>query len=75
MLVSTANPDTLTITYSREDIFVSRACGYKTIFKNVEVSIENEDEDDNENWILNTQSINDNLNVEDETEAHFNFAH
>ncbi len=27
--------DTLTLKYSREDVFVSKSCGYKTIFKNI----------------------------------------
>lgn len=65
------NPDIITINYSTELVFVSRACGYKTIFQNVTITIE----DDGDNWILSRQSINDNQSVEDETTTHFNFFH
>ncbi|GAA4231171.1 DUF6452 family protein [Postechiella marina] len=65
------NPDLITINYSTELVFVSRACGYKTIFNNVTISIE----DDGDNWILSRESINDNQSVEDETATHFNLFH
>lgn len=65
------NPDIITINYSTELVFVSRACGYKTIFNNVTISIE----DDGDNWILSRESINDNQSVEDETATHFNLFH
>lgn len=65
------NPDVITINYSTELVFVSRACGYKTIFNNVTISIE----DDGDNWILSRESINDNQSVEDETATHFNLFH
>lgn len=31
--VGLSNEDTITITYSRKDEFISRACGYKTVFE------------------------------------------
>lgn len=65
------NEDIITINYSTELVFVSRACGYKTIFTNVTLTIEQ----DGDNWILSKQSINDNQSVEDETAAHFNIFH
>jgi hypothetical protein len=65
------NPDIITISYSREDVYVSRACGYKTIFKNVTFTIE----PDSDNWIKSRQPLNDNQSVEDETETHFNIFH
>jgi hypothetical protein len=65
------NPDIITISYSREDVYVSRACGYKTIFKNVTLTIE----PDSDNWIKSRQPLNDNQSVEDETETHFNIFH
>lgn len=65
------NQDIITIKYSREQVYVSRACGYKTIFKNVTLTIE----PDSDNWIKAKQSINDNQSVEDETETHFNLFH
>lgn len=65
------NPDVITINYNAELVFVSRACGFKTIFNNVTLTIE----DDGNNWILSRQSINDNQLVEDETTTHFNLFH
>ena len=65
------NNDVITINYSREEVYVSRACGYKTIFKNVTLTIE----DDGDNWILSQQPLNSNQSVEDETTAHFNIYH
>lgn len=62
------NPDIITIKYATENVFVSRACGYKTIFKNVTLTIE----PDSDIWILSRQSVTDNQSVEDETTAHFN---
>ena len=65
------NYDTISINYSRTNIFVSRACGYKTIFENVTLTIV----DDGDNWILSQQPLNPNQSVEDETTAHFNIFH
>jgi len=65
------NEDIITIKYSTEQVFVSRACGYKTIFNNVSLTIE----PDNNNWILSRQSVNDIQSVEDETTTHFNIFH
>ncbi|WP_100615904.1 DUF6452 family protein [Confluentibacter citreus] len=61
------NEDIITIKYTTEQVFVSRACGYKTVFKNVSLTIE----DDTNKWILSRQSVTDNQSVEDETTAHF----
>ena len=65
------NEDIITVRYATEQVFVSRACGYKTIFKNVTLTIVQ----DGNNWILSRQSANDNQSVEDETAAHFNIYH
>lgn len=67
------NTDVVTINYTREEVYVSRACGYKTIYKNVTLTIEPEAND--ENWIKSRQPVNDNQSVEDETETHFNIFH
>jgi hypothetical protein len=61
------NEDIITIKYTTENVFVSRACGYKTVFKNVSLTIE----PDSDNWITSRQSVTDNQSVEDETTAHF----
>lgn len=65
------NEDIITITYTTEQVYVSRACGYKTIFNNVSFTIE----PDGDNWILSRLATNDNQSVENETAAHFNIYH
>jgi len=65
------NEDIITINYSTEQVYVSRACGYKTIFKNVTLTINS----DSDNWIQSKESLNDNQSVEDETTAHFKLFH
>ena len=65
------NQDRIVINYSREQVYVSRACGYKTIFKNVTLTIV----DDGDNWMLSRQPLTDNQSVEDETTTHFNITH
>jgi hypothetical protein len=65
------NADNIVINYSREQVFVSRACGFKTIFKNVTLTIE----DDGNNWMLSRQPLTDNQSVENETTTHFNITH
>lgn len=65
------NQDRIVINYSRELVFVSRACGFKTIFKNVTLTIV----DDGDNWMLSRTPLTDNQSVEDETTTHFNISH
>ena len=65
------NYDVITINYSREEIYVSRACRYKTIYKNVTLTIE----PDTDNWMLSREPLTDNQSVEDESETHFNVTH
>ena len=52
--------DEITITYIRKEVFVSRSCGFKYNFENLEVPI------NTNNWILDIQITN--QTVEDETE-------
>jgi len=70
--ITSGNTDTITITYEAEDVYVSRACGYKTIFKNVFVTV---DGGADANWIILAQPENDNLTIEDETTTHYFFYH
>ncbi len=65
------NPDTITISYVRKEVYVSRACGYKTIFENVVISVE----DDGNKWIQLAQSVNDNQTVEHEDDIHYKIYH
>lgn len=70
--ITSGNQDSITINYSRENVYVSRACGYKTIFKDVTITI---DEGTDGLWILNTEALNDNLTIENETSTHYSFFH
>jgi hypothetical protein len=63
------NSDIVTISYQREDVYVSRACGFKTIFNNVSFSFEA----DADNWIINSEIIN--ATVENEFAAHVKIFH
>ena len=63
------NPDIVTINYEREDIYVSRACGFKTIFNIITFSVE----DDGDKWILDSDIIN--FTVENEFTAHVKILH
>lgn len=65
--VSDTFTDSLKISYTKKDVFVSRSCGYKTIFENVEVSLLST------SWMkdfrLKTQTI------ENENSAHITILH
>lgn len=67
----TGNPDIITIEYSRNEVYVSRACGFKTVFENVEIIIE----PDTDNWMLFAPAENDNQSVINEDEIHFTIRH
>ena len=65
------NYDTITINYLREEVYVSRACGYKTIFNNINLTVET----DTDNWIKSRiPLIEDNI-IDNEAETHFNIFH
>ncbi len=59
--------DEIELNYTKKDIFVSRSCGYKTIFENLQVA------NNTVNWI-NSISIN-NSTIEDESKAHLHIYH
>ncbi|MEJ6791865.1 MAG: hypothetical protein QNK89_03775 [Lacinutrix sp.] len=67
----TGNDDVIYIEYSTREIYVSRACGYKTIFENVEIIIE----DDGDNWMEFAVPENDNQSVINEDKIHFTIRH
>lgn len=67
----TGNEDIITIQYSNTQVYVSRACGYKNTFENVEIIIE----DDLDNWMLFAAPENDNQSVTNEDETHFTIRH
>jgi len=59
--------DTLEFSYTRSDVFVSRSCGYKTIFDNLQIS------NNTNNWIKSI-TIN-NPTISDEKAAHISIYH
>ncbi len=69
-----SNEDILEITYVPEFVYVSRACGFKSVFNNLRVTIV----PDGDNWALLTDFPNsntDNINVENETATHLHILH
>ena len=73
LIDDSGNKDTITISYSRENVYISRACGFKTIYDHVTITIE--DENDDSLWISNTQSVEANQSVENEDETHYFLFH
>ncbi|TYA71666.1 DUF6452 family protein [Seonamhaeicola marinus] len=72
LILAENNIDTLEVTYEREEVYVSRACGYKTIFKNINLEIVA----DSDNWLIGTpENLTENDTVENENATHFNFFH
>ena len=64
------NIDKIMFLYSRQDLYVNRACGFKTEFQKIGHALENEG---NENWILNITTDRD--TISDENSAHLTFFH
>lgn len=64
-----SNSDTIQVNYTPELIYVSRACGYKSVFNDLNANRET----DASNWIIDIQVINDTIN--NENAAHINIYH
>ncbi|GGH03483.1 hypothetical protein GCM10011416_23030 [Polaribacter pacificus] len=58
---------TITINYAKEEVFVSRSCGFKILFNSVNFSINND-------WIQTVTPAND-VSINDETKAHAQVFH
>ena len=67
----TGNEDIISITYDTEEVYVSRACGFKTIFTNIDITIEI----DSDNWLISREPTTINQIIIDETTAHFKIFH
>ena len=65
------NIDTISLVYTQQDVFISRACGYKTIFNNVKGSLVTDDD----NWIKAIEAQVDPLQIIDENAAHVQIYH
>jgi len=64
-----SNRDIIEISYKPEFIYVSRACGYKSIFKNLDIDLE----DDSDNWISNIDIVE--TTIENENTVHVRIFH
>ncbi|WP_299124713.1 DUF6452 family protein [uncultured Winogradskyella sp.] len=64
-----SNIDILEITYTTEFIYVSRACGYKSVFNGLGVIVEN----DTDNWISNIEVLE--TTIENENTVHVRIFH
>lgn len=65
------NTDIIAFTYSTQDIYVNRACAFKTTYSELQVDLEAEV--GNNNWILDFTVLK--TTIEDETEAHLTIFH
>ncbi|MGY6647308.1 DUF6452 family protein [Wenyingzhuangia sp. IMCC45574] len=64
---SVPSTEILTINYTVEDVFVSRACGFKSVFKNLTI------ESTKDNWIDSIVQVTNEIN--DQTQAHVKIYH
>ncbi|MFD1079834.1 DUF6452 family protein, partial [Longispora fulva] len=63
------NEDVVTFTYDPTPVYLNRACGYKIAYRNLDVTVTNDDD----NWIQGEIVLQE--NVENETAAHISFTH
>ncbi len=64
-----SNIDIITVNYTPEFQYVSRACGYKSIFNNLSISIGQ----DGDNWILTSEILT--TTIDNEDQAHIILRH
>ena len=64
-----SNTDIIEVVYTPQFIYVSRACGYKSIFNDASLDIES----DTNNWIINRDILN--TTIDNENAAHINIYH
>ncbi len=62
--------DIYSFSYQRNDIYVNRACGYKTTYNTLAAE---EDDEEPVDWIFDLNILK--TTIEDETEAHITFFH
>ncbi|MDP5028100.1 MAG: DUF6452 family protein [Flavobacterium sp.] len=67
-----ANKDVITFNYTRDDVYISRACGYKTVFY-LDTTNPIELTADGNNWIQNIEVIQPNIETENEVHVKIYF--
>ena len=60
LFIKDQNTDTLTFTYERHPVFVSKTCGYKTVFEQFSTQLSS----DNDLWIKNIEVITPTVNTD-----------
>lgn len=65
------NFDTISFNYSREEVYINRACGFKIIYNDFFVDLETEA--NNGNWILDTEILQ--TTIDNENEVHLTIFH
>lgn len=65
------NEDIFYLSYTREDKFVSRSCGYKTIFFDANTSLES----DGDNWIISLETVKSPQDILNQQSAHVKIFH
>ena len=65
------NEDVFDLNYIREDVFVSRSCGYKTLYYDVKPSLIN----DNDNWIKSIETVKDPQDILNQNSDHVKIFH
>jgi len=65
------NTDQFDLVYTTEDVFVSRSCGYKSLYNDVSPSLINDDD----NWIKSFEITSTPLNIVNQKEAHVKIFH
>lgn len=64
-----SNIDIIAVTYTPESVYVSRACGYKSIFTNLSITVEQ----DGNTWIKTNEILT--TTIENENQAHIILRH
>ncbi|MAL61016.1 MAG: hypothetical protein CMC14_13310 [Flavobacteriaceae bacterium] len=65
------NFDAISFNYSREEVYINRACGFKVIYNDLFVDLEKETL--NGNWILDTEILK--STIDNENEVHITIFH
>ncbi len=65
------NTDVFDLNYIREDIFISRSCGYKTVFNEVTTKLNT----DSDNWIKKIETVANPQNILNQKSKHVKIFH
>lgn len=65
------NEDVFDLNYIREDVFVSRSCGYKTLYYDVKTTLL----DDGDNWIKSIETVKDPQDILNQNSDHVKIFH